>query len=392
MYRNTLFRELLKGYGRARFERLVDELGADKYSKGFRCWDQLVAMIYAQLTGCVSLRELEAGLNSQAAHHYHLGTRSIRRSTLADANAKRGAELFARVVEELLASAHRRARRELKDLLYLLDSTLITLKGQGYDGWAGQTRTEQTQGLKVHVMMTPQEATPVLAQISDANVNDLNVGRALVLEPGAMYVFDKGYCDYNWWYEIEQAEAHFVTRFKTNASIEVRQARALGPEVPDEIQADEVVEFRNRRPGGKRINHYHGTPLRRVVVRRPDKDTPLVLATNDFTRPAHEIAALYKRRWAIELFFKWLKQNLKIKRYLGRSENAVKIQIYCALIAYLLLQAYRRRHGLTQSMKLCLVSIRSRLFQRTELESEAYRKHRLRRQALFKQQGELALA
>lgn len=391
MYRNTRFGELMKGLSRGAFERVVQHHQADKYSKGFRSWDQLIAMIYAQLSGCRSLRELEVSFNAQASHHYHLGSRTIKRSTLAEANTKRSTEVFAQMCGQLLAGAHRKVKSELKDLLYLIDSTPITLKGLGFDEWTLGNATHRTQGLKVHMMFAPQLGLPVHAQISAPNVNDIEAGREIMLEAGATYVFDKGYCDYNWWNAIDEQTAYFVTRFKKNAGIEQIESLSVPSHCKDIVLEDAVVRFKNKRPGGHRINHYYGKPLRRIVVARPDKSTPLILATNDFSRPAQEIAELYKQRWGIELFFKWLKQNLKIKTFLGRSENAVKIQIYTALISYLLLYLYRQQHGITQSMMLCLATFRSALFQRPETEHVLAKKQLRRLREQYSQQTILAL-
>ena len=391
MYRNTRFGELLKGLPRGSFEKIVDAYQGDKHSKGFRSWDQLVAMIYSQLSGCRSLRELEAGFNSQAVHHYHLGTREIKRSTLADANTKRDCGLFEQVCGQLLQRAHRKLRGELKDLLYLMDSTPIPLKGLGYDAWTKDTHCHRTRGLKVHLLYAPSAAMPIEAEITPANVNDIQIGRSMPVERGATYVFDKGYCDYNWWREIDLKGAFFVTRFKKNAGVEQVEAKAIPEEVREIIREDAIVRFKCKRPGGKRVNHYYGEPLRRVVVNRPDKATPLILVTNDMKRSAHEIAELYKQRWGIELFFKWLKQNLRIKQFLGRNENAVKIQIYTALITYLLAQSYRLRQGVSSTLKLWLVELRSGLFQRPEVERETARRRRRRRMECQELQGVLAL-
>lgn len=379
MYSNTRFGEVMKGLPRGQFERLISDLEADKHCKGFRSWDQLLAMLYAQLCGSRSLREVEAGFNAQRSHHYHLGSREVRRSTLADANRKRSSAVFAAVCNRLLGQAKRKTRREVKDLLYLLDSTPIPLKGLGYDEWASANTNHRTQGLKVHLMFTPSGDVPVYQRITPPNVNDVEIGRHMPVQAGATYVFDKGYCDYNWWYRLDQVGAFFVTRWKHNAALQLLETRTLDEGEEALILEDAVVAFRHRRPRGGRVNAYQGTPLRRIVVARPDQATPLVLATNDFERRADEIAALYKQRWAIELFFKWLKQNLKIKQFLGRSENAVKIQLYTALIAYLLVQHYRERHGIQQSLKLLLAALRSGLFQRPETERRTGERRRRRR-------------
>ena len=379
MYSMTRFSELMKGLPRGQFERAVKTFGSDKHSKGFRSWDQLLAMIYGQLSGHQSLREIEAGFNSQAAHHYHLGSREIKRSTLADANNKRSSELFSSLCNQLFDQTHRKLKQELKTLLYLIDSTPIPLKGLGYDEWTMANRNDRTRGFKVHMMLASQQAVPVYQQITPPNVNDIEMGREIPLKSGATYVFDKGYCDYNWWYRIEQTGAFFVTRLKKNAGLEVVKSLSLQKTDESLVQEDTVIRFKNRRPGGHRINHYYGTSLRRVILARPGKSKPLVLVTNDFGRCAEEIGDLYRQRWEIELFFKWIKQNLKIKKFLGRSENAVKIQIYIALIAYLLVQLYRKRNGIKTTLKLCLVTLKSGLFQHPETEKAVAQRRRRRR-------------
>ena len=377
MYSKTRFGELMEGLPRSLFEKWVTHYESDKHSKGFKSWDQLLAMIYAQLSGCDSLRELEAGFNSQSFHHYHLGTRAMKRSTLSEANSKRDCRLFEQVLKYLLNQTHRQVRSELTDLLYLLDSSPINLKGLGYDDWTKADRTYRTQGLKLHMVIAPDRAMPVAMDITAPNLNDIEVGRQTHLESGATYVFDKGYYDYNWWHKVDASQSYFVTRFKHNASIKVVKNNEISAS-DDQILDDALVMFNHRRPGGKRVNHYYGKPLRRVVVHREDKATPLVLATNDMTRSAQEIAQLYKRRWAIELFFKWLKQNLKIKRFLGRSLNAVKTQIYIALITYLLLAICHQRKGFSKSLKLFAVELKASLFQRFNLEHKVAHERRRR--------------
>jgi IS4 transposase len=183
----------------------------------------------------------------------------------------------------------------------------------------------------------------------------------------------------------------FVTRFKRNAGIDIVRQRKIPKDADLSILEDAEVTFRNKHPSGKRINHYHGTSLRRVVVSRPDSKEPLILATNDFKRSAEEIATLYKKRWEIELFFKWLKQNLKIKKFLGRSENAVKTQIYTALITYMLMHMYRTRNGMKHSLKMCLASLRSGLFQRPEVEQKIAYRRRKRRLEMQSLQGALPI-
>ena len=194
--------------------------------------------------------------------------------------------------------------------------------------------------------------------------------------PGAQYVFDKGYCDYNWWHKIDCAGATFVTRFKRNAAMTVVQDKDIPAAAREHVIQDQIVQFKHlhSRRGGA-MNHYR-TPLRRIVVVRPDKDTPLILATNDLHSAATEIAQRYKDRWGIELFFKWIKQHLSIKRFLGRSENAVRIQILTALISYLLVVLYQKTHALSVSLWDCLCMVRATLFQRIVREDSPYRRRR----------------
>jgi len=380
MYRITRFQELLKGLPRGSLDKTVQQLKADKYSKHFGHWEHLVAMLYGQWSGASSLRALETGYNSHVAHHYHLRTGPIKRSTLADANSKRSATVFAELAKQLMQQAGRQMKRQGQELLYLLDSTSITLKGREFERWTRQGRTRNTQGIKLHVLFGEASQVPLWHSMSAANVNDVEKAWEIPLEPKATYVFDKAYCDYNWWHDIDQAGGRFVTRFKNNAGVKVEQERLLDDANP-QVLRDEIVRFKYKCQGGKRRNRYD-KPLRRIVLSRADRPVHLVLATNDLHSPATDIARLYKERWDVELFFKWIKQHLKIKSFFGRSENAVRIQLISALISYLLLAIYRQTHGLKATLWECLALVRSALFQRPEIDESYFRKRR-REQALF---------
>jgi IS4 transposase len=272
-----------------------------------------------------------------------------------------------------MAQASRRLKREGSELLYALDSTSITLTGPGFDAWTGANRTCHTQGIKLHVLYENDTQIPVQHRITAPNVNDIDEGSRLPIEPGAVYVFDKGYCDYNWWGRIEAQQARFVTRFKRNAALAVESTRPIAAGDAEGILNDEIVRFANKHPRGGRKNHYQ-KPLRRVTVARPEHDRPLVLATNDLDSPARVIAERYRDRWQIELFFKWIKQHLRIKTFLGRSENAVRIQILTALITYLLLALYRKTEHFTGSLWTLLAQVRATLFQRPAIEAAQYRR------------------
>lgn len=389
MYRNTRFGEVMKGLSRGAFERMVSKREADKYSKGFGAWDQMLVMIYAQLSGCKSLREVEAGFNQQVMHHYHLGCRMVKRSTLSDANAKKDAGLFMDICQSLLSQVNRKVRQDVKQHLMLLDSSSITLKGLGFDDWTGDNSTRNTQGIKMHMQYSPATETPTYLNITSANVNDIMDARHMALDEGATYVFDKGYCDYNWWHKINLNGSCFVTRFKQNAAVKFVRQNTIPDEATGIVLEDSMVKFAHKHPRAKHVNQYE-QPLRRVIIARPNHDTPLILATNDCQRSALEIAECYKARWQIELFFKWIKQHLKIKRFLGRSENAVRIQIYTAIISYLLIALYRHINRLKGSMKDALILISTTLFQRPETELYLMKKRKRKaNQLAYRQQGVL---
>ena len=388
MYRISRFHQIMKALPRGAFDRVVQTHQADKHSKGFACWDQLLAMVYAQLSGASSLRVLETGFNSQHTQHYHLGTAPIRRSTLADANGRRKTEVFAETAKLLMSQAQRSLRRESEELLYLLDSTSISLKGPGFDAWTSGNSTRNTQGIKLHVLYAGNDEIPVQHSITAPNVNDIDEGKKLAIEPEAIYIFDKGYCDYNWWNKLDEQKAQFVTRFKYNAALTVECSRPIPAQDSDIVLKDEIVHFANKHPRGGRKNHYKNS-LRRITVARPEHDRPIVLATNDLVSPASAIARRYKDRWGVELFFKWIKQHLKIKSFLGRTENAVRIQILTALITYLLLALYRKAQCYTGSLWILLAEVRATLFQRPAVEAERYRRRRDAMVELAARQGGL---
>lgn len=370
--------ELVQQLPRGQFDRLVRKHRSDRYAKQFKSWDQFTAMAYGQLSGASSLRDLEVGFNAQRSHHYHLGTKELRRSTLADANARRTPQLYADVAQSLMAQVGRTLRRDSAQLLYALDSTSITLKGERFDAWTTATRTRHTQGVKVHVLYEAGGQVPQWTSITAPNVNDRDEAVRMPLQAGALYVFDKGYCDYNWWHAIDQAGARFVTRFKRNAALTQVHERTLACQAQDAgVLRDRTVRFTHKAQGGGRRNRYDRV-LREVHIAR-EGHPPLVLATNDLDSPPEQIAQHYKDRWQIELFFKWIKQHLNIKRFLGDSQNAVKIQILIALITYLLLALYKQRHRLTESLWTLLSELRATLFQRPALEARVHhRRTRLR--------------
>ena len=333
-YSDSIFGRLLKPISRRKFEASVERHEGDAYDKTFGSFDHLVTLVYAQLGGIGSLRALEAVWNAHANHHYHLGVGRIARSTMSDANQRRPAAVFAGAFAELSRLADRSVKREGAAMLRLIDATPIPLgELASWAQWNGRTR-----GLKLHVVYNPRLDHPRQIAITPSTVNDVEVGRDVPIEKGASYVFDKAYCDYSWWTKINDAKAFFVTRPKTNVQHKVLRRRQLHKRKGDgfTVRSDCEVALRSKNSRSKLP-----FTLRRLRIRR-ETGGWLTIITNDLKRPAVRIAALYKERWQIELLFRWIKQHLAIKKFLGRSENAVRLQLIAAMIAYLLLRIAAR--------------------------------------------------
>jgi hypothetical protein len=322
----------------------------------------MVAMLYAQLSGASSLRVLELSFNSHQIHHRVSDASVVRRSTLADANERRVGEVFDDTAAWLITQVSRKLRQESSELMCLLDPTSITLKGREFDCWTLNNCTRNTQGIKLHILLDAATRIPAWYRFSAPNINDVEQAHHVPLQPDGLYVFDKGYCDFNWWKRIDASGAHFVTRFKNNAALIAQNPQYIPADEQETILSDEIVRCKRKYVGKYRVNSYD-KPLRRIVVLRPDKPMTLVLATNDLDAKASDIAQHYKERWAIELFFKWLKQHLKIKSFFGRSANAVHYQIVIALISHLLIALYRQTHRLSCTLWETLSPIRANLFE-----------------------------
>ena len=307
---------------------------ADSRVRRLTTKSQLVALLYGQLAGATSLREIVAGLQSHAVRLYHIGAKRPRRATLADANAARPSAVFGELLALMIARAHRGLRRSLAETTYLIDATGLRLNARSLD-WA--RFCEGVCGVKLHVIYDPDADRPIFAAITPARVNDITAAQAMPIEPGATYVFDLGYYDYAWWAKLDAAQCRIVTRLKANTPLSVvaQLPVASGPA----ILSDRIGHL-PRRQSNNRLNPFQD-PVREVRVRL-DTGKVIRILTNDLDAPAQQIADLYKRRWAIELFFRWVKQTLKITRFLGTSENAVRIQIAVALIAFLLLRLLLR--------------------------------------------------
>ncbi|WP_036289028.1 IS4 family transposase [Methylosinus sp. PW1] len=340
---NSVFVELLKPIDRRGFQKIVDRHGGDAYDKSFRSWSHLVALIFAQLGAVVSLRALVAAFNAEANGHYHLGVGRFARSTLAEASARRPVAVFADLFALLAATLDRKTRREGAEMLRLIDSTPIPLSK--FHAFARSNG--RIHGLKMHVAYDRGADRPYRVEVTLANVNDVTIGKKTPIEAGATYVFDKGYYDFKWWKGIHDAGALFVTRPKTNTRLKVVAERPLDKTRGDgfTVLADSEVALASKGDSKLRMR------LRRIRIERDAASrakSPIIeVITNDMTRDAVEIAALYKVRWAIELLFRWLKQHLSIRKFLGKNENAIKLQLLAAMIAFLLLCIAAHSHGVT---------------------------------------------
>jgi IS4 transposase len=347
LHQNIVFHGILKHVPWHRFDRLVDDHGADKHVRRLTTKSQLIALVYGQLSAAQSLREIEAALESHASKLYHIGADEVSRSTLSDANARRPWQVFADLFMHLSGQATRGLRRKTGEAVHLIDSTGLRLSALSKD-WA--RFSAGVCGAKMHVIYDPDADCPIYAAVTPANVNDITPAKAMPIEAGATYVFDLGYYDYGFWAKLDAAGCRIVTRLKANTTLSVAAERAVAK--GSNILSDRIGHL-PRRMARNRNNPFQA-PVRELRVRIATGKILRIL-TNDLDAPAKEIADLYRRRWQIELFFRWIKQTLKIKHFLGRSENAVRIQIAVALIVFLLL---RLAHAAQRNVKSLLVFAR----------------------------------
>jgi len=359
-HHNSVLHGLLKYLPWSDFDRLVDEYGSDGRVRRLSSKSQLVALLYGQLSGAVSLREIEAATASHSARLYHLGAKAVSRSTLADANARRPHEVFAGLFSRMAGMAGRGFKRSTAEAVRLIDSTsvrLSALSGPWSRCYSG------VHGAKAHVIFDPDAEAPLYLAVTPSRVHDIVPAKAMPIEPGATYVFDLGYYDFAWWAGLDQAGCRLVTRLKANSPLaEVR--RLPLPQGSDLLY--DKIGFLSERLKTTRRNPFPD-PVREIGV-LTETGKPLRILTNDLDAPAKEIADLYKRRWAVELFFRWVKQTLKIKHFIGCSENAVRIQIAVALIAYLLLRLAKNAVALTDSPLTFARLVRANLMHRRNLD------------------------
>jgi hypothetical protein len=328
---NIVFHGVLKRLPWSVVERGEAEHEADRDPRALTAKAHLIALLLAQLFGLRSLREIETNLRSHAGKLYHVGGKAISRSALATANASAArAEVFTAVLTALMAQLQRGYRRKIGDCVRLIDSTSVRLNSLSED-WA--TFSAGVCGAKAHIIYDPDADQPLYLMVTASNVNDITAAKTMPIEPGATYAFDLGYYDYAWWAKLDDAGCRIVTRLKANTPFSVIEERPVTP--GSSIISDRIGNLPPRLAASRR-NPMAG-PAREITV-VIDTGKVLRIFTNDLRASAEKIAALYKRRWHIELFFRWVKQTLKITRFLGTSENAVRVQIIAALIAFLLLR------------------------------------------------------
>ena len=356
---SSIFSQLLQLFPRLEFEQAVKEHQAERSTKGFSSWGQFVAMLFCQLGRAHSLREICGGLASCEGKLKHLGVpEAPKKSTLAYANERRPWELYRTVFEQTLAKCQSvvaasgsTKKFRFKNKLVSLDSSTIDLCMSVFD-WAKFRRTKGA--VKLHLLLDHDGHLPSYAVITDGKKSDIRVAWGMKFAAGAVLVVDRGYNDYDWFAELTDQEVFFVTRMKDNAIYDVVERR----EVPDKghVRSDEVIFFPSMAANGKEYF------FRRVEVWDEEQQRTLVFLTNHLKFGATTIAAIYKDRWKVELFFKALKQNCKIKTFLGTSANAVHTQIWTALIAMLVLKYLQLKSTFGWSLSNLVAMLRLQLF------------------------------
>lgn len=356
---SSIFSQMLQLIPRPAFARIVAHRQGERHARGFTCWGQTVAMLFCHLGQAKSLREISEGLQASEGKLRHLGLSDAPgHSTLAYANAHRPWEIYQDLFQFLLTHLQARlgmqgqsARRFcLPGKLLSLDSTLIDLCSKVFD-WA---KYKQTKGaVKIHLLLDHDGCLPQFAVVTDGKTSDIETARALPLAPGAMLVMDRGYNDYEWFSRLGQQGVWFVTRLKEDASFVIVEER---PNEGDGVRGDEVISFTSHALQERDVY------FRRITFWDAENEREFVFLSNHLELPAATIAELYRQRWQIEQFFRLLKQNLRVKTFVGTSANALKIQIWTALIALLLVKFLQLRSKFSWHMSRLMALLRQQIF------------------------------
>jgi len=360
----ALFAQVMDFLPWSTFTRIVARYGGDRRVRTLTCAEQYRAMAFAQLTYRESLRDIETCLSAQSAKLYHMGFREpVRRSTLADANEMRDWRIYAELAQRLITQARRLYANEnlgldLSDTVYALDSTTIDLCLSLFP-WAHFRSTKAA--VKMHTLLDLRGSIPNFIHISEGKLHDVHALDLLLPEPGATYVMDRGYVDFARLNVLRQAGAFFVTRAKSN--LHAHRLYSAPTDRASGIICDQTIAL-----DGHYTRKDYPEPLRRIRFKDADTGKTLVFLTNQFALPAATICALYKSRWQVELFFKWIKQHLRIKQFYGTSENAVKTQIWIAVSVYVLVAIVKKRLGLDASLYTLLQILSVTLFEKMPMQ------------------------
>lgn len=356
----SIFSQILQLISRAAFAQAVHQHQAERHARGFSSWGQFVAMLFCQLGGAKSLREVVGGLAASEGKLRHLGLpQAPTRSTLAYANEHRPWQLYQEVFQQVLgqcqsvAATHRSGKHKFrfKNKLLSVDATVIDLCAETFD-WA---RFRHTKGaVKLHLLLDHNGHLPCYAVITEGKKHELPVARQWSYEPGTILVFDRAYIDYDWFADLTQQQVHFVTRMKENTDYEVVEERAL-PQRKGLLRDQVIFLYKQAKAGSECF-------FRRIEYYDEEHKRTLVFLTNHLTLAAATVAEIYKQRWQIELFFKALKQNLRIKTFVGTSANALKTQIWAALIALLLIKYLQLKARFGWSLSNLVALLRQQLF------------------------------
>lgn len=359
----TVFAQLISFLSHNEFNRCVARYQGNKGVRSFSCWDQLLTMAFAQLTYRESLRDIEVCLRAQGSKLYHSGLSGpVKRSTLADANESRDWRIYADFAQSLIRTARplyadSELEVDLDATLYALDSTTIDLCLSLFP-WAQFRRAKSA--IKLHTLMEIQSSIPVFIAVTGGCVHDVNLLDAITPEPGSFIVMDRGYLDFARLYRIQLALAFFVIRAKENLQYRRRYSRSH--DRASGVRSDQTILLT-----GPKSSLFYPSELRRVSYHAEDTGQRFVFLTNNFLVSAQTIAALYKYRWRIELFFKWIKQHLRIKKFYGTSVNSVKIQVWTAISVYVLVAIIKKRIGIKQDLYTILQVLSLTLFEKTPI-------------------------
>jgi hypothetical protein len=359
----TVFSQLMEFLPRHTFRRCVNRYQGNHRMRSFSCYDQFLCMAFAQLTARESLRDIECCLRALEEKLYHSGFRGkVSRSTLADANESRNWRIYADFAQQLIHEARTLYLKEdfglqLTETVYALDSSTIDLCLSLFP-WA-RFRTTKA-GIKLHTLLDLRGSIPAFIMITEAKLHDVNILDTLVPEPGAIYIMDRGYLDFARLYALHQAPAFFVIRSKSNTDLHRLYSNPVDKETG--VRCDQIVAL-----DGFYSNQSYPDKLRRVKFYDDQRDKRLTFLTNQFTLPPKTIADLYRCRWQVETFFKWIKEHLRIKAFYGTSENAVKTQIWIAVSVYVLVAIVRKRMQIEESLYTILQVLSLTLFEKMPL-------------------------